>query len=116
MPSTSNVTFKQNIISIAAPGATTDWGLHTGSITADINRLRPGIPIQRIELSPGASRDRVVIKNGSASGVEMCRLECGSSYDQKVEYFYGGRHRPYIDTSLCAHGKTTGSVLKIVME
>ena len=116
MPGSSNVTVSKNVISITRPGASTDWGLHTLSSTAHLDRLEPGIPINRIVMTPGASRDIIVIKDNNKNGVEVCRLECASSYDQKVEYFYGQRIKPYIDVSACTHGQTSSSILKIVME
>jgi len=106
--------FKGSTIQVTGPNKTSDWQL--SDVSSTIAALEPGIPIRFIMVSSGASRDKVVVKDRNDSGPEIARFECASSYDQKIVYFDGARHKPYIDVSAGAGGKQTACVLTIEVE
>lgn len=104
--------FKNNIIMVYGPNSN---DLALSDVNSMLDTLEPGIPINHIAYTSNASRDICVIKEKDENGPDIARFECGSSTDQRIIYFYGARHKPFIDSSAGTHGKTSGSILKIEM-
>ena len=107
----STTTFKGSTIMIKGPNAGSDWTLANAG--ADINRLEPGVRVNFISFTPGASRDGIVITDRNEAGPIIAKFECASSTDQKIIYFEGAFKKPYIDTSIGTYGQTSSSIVQI---
>ena len=108
----SNI-FKSSTIQVKGPNQGSDWQLST--VDSKIAELEPGIPLRHIMLSSGASRDKVYVKDRTDGGPIIAAFECASSYDQKIIYFHGARHKPFVDVSEGTHGQTSSTILTIEM-
>ncbi len=69
-------------------------------------------PIMSIKLLPGQANDILIVKNGSATGPKVCKLE-STDGEPRIEYFFGSYFQPYIDYSDCTLSANHGVVIGI---
>ena len=112
----STTQFRNNIIEVKAPNAGSDWSLANVNSQPDLTQLEPGVPIHSILYTPGASLDVVVVKDGNDSGPIIAKFESADATNQRIKYFYGKRHKPYVDISEGTYGKKTISIMTIELE
>ena len=86
----------QGFIDITSISA--DWDY--ASEVAAYPREKEGPIIDLILFAPGAANDRLVIKNGDASGPVVFKATATTT-DERVVYYHGKRMRPFIDYSEC---------------
>ena len=84
----------------------TDGCLEITSIAADWDydvskpETWPDNPrLNSIEFHPGATSDKVTIRQVDANGAVRFFAEAGSSTDSRIKYFNGARVKPYIVNS-----------------
>ena len=68
----------------------------------DIFQTANDVKVKRMEFIVGSANDVIVIKNGSDSSAEICRLGSASAAEADRIYFQGGQlMKPFIDFSAC---------------
>ena len=107
MANTTKISGRQIMIT----GLDADW-----SIDNDLTGYDAGFKIISIVFVPSAANDVMVIKNskaGTAADADMFRVKVTGDTDQRIEYYYGNVHFPFIDISDCTLGTAANAKVLI---
>jgi len=80
-------------IQITGIAADWDWGTVMTDFPNDVR-------LASITFVPGAANDKLIVKEDSAAGAVIMHALCLDT-DEKIKYFYGTKHSPYVDFSDC---------------
>lgn len=91
------------ITSIAA-----DWDYRASKPSGWPNKPR----LLSIQFDPGATDDKLLVREQDDGGATRFYAICQNGYDQKIKYFHGVRVMPYIDFS----GSTLSAGHRVTIE
>lgn len=111
-----SVVLKNDVIEVSGFGKS-DSDLDIFAQLSDgLADLKPGLSVNSITVFPGSSDDTFSLKEGSTTGPHLLYLTCEKIDDQKIEYFYGQRIRPWIDISECSFAASSSSRIIIKLK
>ena len=90
------------------PDGSTDW-----LWSSDLTAKNSGIHVNSIQFVPSAAADRLIIRNGSITGVTL--FDSGAVVDAGavIRYYSGKRIRPVIDASECTFDTAASAKIMI---
>ena len=93
-----------------------EWDITSATlegITTDSRTRDRGVRIQSLEVTPAATDDKLIIREGGATGRIIMNFLAADKYDEKIKYFNDINGGKYYKLYVAAAEVTSGIILLI---